>query len=567
MTWLLNDDPDFEVLPDNRNDDDSEEEDEVITFSDHDSDSEQEYESDECENNDPSISNQFYIGRDKSSKWNKSCKSTNSRTKKKNIVKIFPGPKSVARGVRDELTAFSKFMTIDMIDEIVKFTNFYIGNKRATVNYERERDAKDTTRDEVLALLGLLYLIGVKKANHTNVTELWTTDGSGMEITRAIMSYKRFLFLLRCVRFDDKSTRRERQATDKLAAIRSVFDEFVGNCKNSYSLSEFVTVDEKLQSFRGGCSFIQYIPNKPAKYGLKLFVLTDAKTFFTSNMEIYCGKQPEGPYAVSNSPSDIVSRLVTHIEGSNRNVTMDNWYTSHPLAIRLLEKNLTCIGTIRKNKREIPPEFLPKKDRAPSTSLFGYQKDLTLVSFVPKKNKAVILLSTMHNSGIINEETNKPEIIEDYNATKGGVDTVDQMCGSYTVARITRRWPLAVFFALMDIAGINAQIIYCANESNPKNPRRIFLKNLSYAMMKSHLTQRAKISNLPCDISAFLRRYQETQRPVEEPPTKKSGRCVICGRSKNINTTVRCDSCHSFICKKHMNITKICERCNTEENQ
>ena len=162
-----------------------------------------------------------------------------------------------------------------------------------------------------------------------------------MEITKAVMSYKQFLFLLRCVRFDDKSAtyKRERQATDKLAAIRSMFDEFIGNSKNTYSLSEFITVNEKLQSFRRKCSFIQYIPNKSAKYGLKLFLLTDAKTFLTSNMEIYCGKQAEGPYAESISPLDIVSRLVTRIGGSNRHVTMDNWYTNHPLAIRLLEKN------------------------------------------------------------------------------------------------------------------------------------------------------------------------------------------------------------------------------------
>ena len=39
--------------------------------------------------------------------------------KEKNMVKIFPGPETVARGIRDELTTFNKFMTIDMIDEIV----------------------------------------------------------------------------------------------------------------------------------------------------------------------------------------------------------------------------------------------------------------------------------------------------------------------------------------------------------------------------------------------------------------------------------------------------------------
>ena len=34
---------------------------------------------------------------------------------------------------------------------------------------------------------------------------------------------------------------------------------------------------------------------------------------------------------------------------------------------------------------------------------------MTLISHVPEKNKAVILLSTMHNSAKIDEETKKSE--------------------------------------------------------------------------------------------------------------------------------------------------------------
>lgn len=41
---------------------------------------------------------------------------------------------------------------------------------------------------------------------------------------------------------------------------------------------------------------------------------------------------------------------------------MDNWYTSYALALSLLTRKLTCIGTMRRNKREIAPEFLPKNE-------------------------------------------------------------------------------------------------------------------------------------------------------------------------------------------------------------
>lgn len=113
------------------------------------------------------------------------------------------------------------------------------------------------------------------KSNRHNLEDLWATDGTGVEIFRDTMSLQRFKFLLRCLSFDDVSSREARRAVDKLAPIRDIFDNFKRNCIQHYSLSEFVTTDEKLEGFRGRCSFRQYMPNKSAKYGLKLFAMVD----------------------------------------------------------------------------------------------------------------------------------------------------------------------------------------------------------------------------------------------------------------------------------------------------
>lgn len=199
------------------------------------------------------------------------------------------------------------------------------------------------------------------------------------------MGYKRFLFLTNTMRFDDKATRDDQKQFGKLAPIRSILNSFLNNCIISYSASQFVTIDEMLYRFRGRCSFVQYIPNKPAKYGMKRFALCDAKTCYCSNFEVYCGKQPDRPYKVSNSGLDVVKRLVKPIEKSNRNVTTDNWYTSMPLADHLLEKKLTLNGTLKKNKAAIPPTILPNKTKEVGTSMYGFQDSKTLVSYVIKK--------------------------------------------------------------------------------------------------------------------------------------------------------------------------------------
>jgi hypothetical protein len=95
---------------------------------------------------------------------------------------------------------------------------------------------------EILAYFELLFLIGIKKAHHANVKELWSADGSSIEITRATMSYKRFLFLCRCLRFDDRETRAERRAIDKLSPIRTTFDLFLKNINQNYNLNEYTAL-------------------------------------------------------------------------------------------------------------------------------------------------------------------------------------------------------------------------------------------------------------------------------------------------------------------------------------
>ena len=170
----------------------------------------------------------FYIGRDIQTRWTKTQIAPRAKTRGKNFVKRIPGPTSHVRDASTELEAYLKIMDIDIIAEIVKCTNKYMQGIRH--KFARERRCTETSRGEVMAMLGLLYLTGTRKGHHANIRELWTADGTVVQILRACMSYDRFLFLLRCISFDDLQTRPGRGQTDELAPIRTILDIFVKNC-------------------------------------------------------------------------------------------------------------------------------------------------------------------------------------------------------------------------------------------------------------------------------------------------------------------------------------------------
>ena len=171
----------------------------------------------------------------------------------------------------------------------------------------------------------------------------------------------------------------------------------------------------------------------------------------------------------------------------------------------------------------------------------------------------------MHRDAAVDAETKNPQIIQFYNSTKGGVDTVDQLCGNYSVSRRTRRGLLCVFFHLENTAGVNGQILFNKTRKSVDEAqnRRQFLKNLAMSLMKPHLQDRAQLQNLPSDIQSILSKYKpQSQVDTREPPPAKSRKmCRLCGRAKNRVTTMRCSSCNDFVCKDHAKTNVKCDTC------
>lgn len=188
------------------------------------------------------------------------------------------------------------------------------------------------------------------------------------------------------------------------------------------------------------------------------------------------------------------------------------------------------VGTIRKNKSELPPQLMTMKNRPVKSSKFVYTADTSLVSYVPKKGKNVVLMSTLHRDGrVCDQEHQKPEIIMDYNATKGGVDSMDKLVTAYSCKRRTLRWPLVIFFDMLDISAYNAFVIWMAVNKDwnrgKLQRRRLFLEELGKALVRPKTLRRQCVPRTPAS-AAIVRRIQEenagtpSTRPTEPPSAK-----------------------------------------------
>ena len=265
---------------------------------------------------------------------------------------------------------------------------------------------------------------------------------------------------------------------------------------------------------------------------------------------------------------NIVCSLVGPIENTNRTITTDNWFTSLELARSLQGKGLNLVGTIKKNRREVPDHMRTHKKRDLYSTHFLYNKKDAhqLTSYKAKKDKVVVLLSTIHRTNAVSKTTEaKPSVIDYYNKTKYGVDCADQMSKYYSTKLTTKRWPLAVFCNILDLSLINSFILHKLVDpswnQNKKHRRRLFLLELAdqlcadYRQRRESQSTSSTLAATSSPLSPGL--LQSLSNNVERSP--KAVRCHICERKKDRKTNFRCLSCTKPVCKEHSKL--ICHSC------
>nr|CAI5864613.1 unnamed protein product [Callosobruchus analis] len=162
----------------------------------------------------------------------------------------------------------------------------------------------------------------------------------------------------------------------------------------------------------------------------------------------------------------IVLDLTDCYLNQGRTIVTDNYYTSPSLARNLLANETHLLGTLRKNRRGLPPEVIKAKLKKGEITGKEHKDDFVVAKWKDKRD--VTFRTTKHGidmqeTGKTNrkgEEVKKPVAILEYNTGKEGVDLSDQMASYFSPLRKTVRWyHRAVFELLLNTAIVNSWII------------------------------------------------------------------------------------------------------------
>ena len=204
--------------------------------------------------------------------------------------------------------------------------------------------------------------------------------------------------------------------------------------------------------------------SKPDKFGIKFWILADVETKYCYNVLPYLGKDETRTTGLG---THVVMKLAEPLYGKGYNITVDNFFTNKTLAEKLLEQRTSITGTVRADRRELPPinDNLQLHD-----SVFFQSGNIHLTRYQAKAKKVVHIMPTQHTGTQCQvDEKRKPHTVLYYNENKFGVDMLDSMCHAMSTKSGCRRWPLAVFYNVLDLAGVNAWILYCKKTGNREN--------------------------------------------------------------------------------------------------
>ncbi|CAH2102653.1 unnamed protein product [Euphydryas editha] len=358
---------------------------------------------------------------------------------------------------------FLHYFSPDFLQKISDETNLYCKQTNPSNPFS-------ITAMEVKKFIGILLFMSVE--HFPSVRSYWN-EKFGYEPIKKVMPVNRFEMIRSFLHFNNNENHLppEHPNHDRLYKLRPVIDHL--NKKfASVPLDQRVSIDEQMCSTKIGHFLKQYLPNKPHKWGYKLFVLCSLMGY-AYRFEVYSGQEDkrsrlsscpeyvdEPDLGVTNNVVLRLARIIPRMR--NHIVFFDNFYTSLPLIYYSSKQGIHCVGTVQQNR--LPNCRLPDKKQLMKTSVprgtyeerVSHHDGVDFSATVWKDNKVVTLLSSYVGS--------QPE---GYNiCTCGciwGVDLMNSYLGRYRIRVKSRKWYLRLFYHLLDLAVINAWILMKKN--------------------------------------------------------------------------------------------------------
>jgi hypothetical protein len=150
----------------------------------------------------------------------------------------------------------------------------------------------------VESIHGYSHIYRVEEA--TNLKTYWMRNSIfHFAIISNIFSCKRFEDLRGCLHIINlaryENVGRDDPAYDKIHQTSWLVDAIRERCKAAWNLGKKLTIDQMMVRYKGTYSPIcQYMPNKPLKWGLKVWCLAYSDSKYVWNFDFYCGKKCTG---------------------------------------------------------------------------------------------------------------------------------------------------------------------------------------------------------------------------------------------------------------------------------
>ena len=178
----------------------------------------------------------------------------------------------------------------------------------------------------------------------------------GPPMFSAVTSRNRFAIILHNLSFDDESTHTEKWKRDRFTAIREFFKKFNNQCMLVLAPGDCLSLDETLYPMRTQISSKQFNSSKTAMQGLLSKSVNATRYCYTFISSPYSGKPTKkgGKYYIQGTEAIVhylIKTLSTNSSLVGSNISFNRLYTSIPLAKWLLEKQITCIGTMQLNRK------------------------------------------------------------------------------------------------------------------------------------------------------------------------------------------------------------------------